>query len=89
MILRGYKTSFENKSDFLKSFNTVCTREGRKTMNKRWNMLPRMVPVILYSNSMIADLLHILNGVCKNMLESVRSIRTNHDFLVGNNNIDD
>ena len=89
MILRGYKTSFESNATFLKSFNTVASREGRKRMNKRWNMLPHMVPQILYSNSMLADLLHILNGVCKNMLECVRSVRTNHDFLVGNNNIDD
>lgn len=89
MILRGYKTSFESGSTFLKSFNTVTTRKGRKVMNKKWNMLPHMVPAILYSNTMLADLLRLLNGVCKNMLECVRSVRTNHDFLVGNNNIDD
>lgn len=89
MKIRGYKTSFESESDFLKSFNTISSKEGRKCMNRRWNMLPNMLPSILYSNSMIADLLHLLNGVCKNMLESVRLVRTNHDFLVGNNNIDD
>ena len=89
MLLRGYKTSFESRAEFLKSFNKVSTRDGRKDMNKKWNMLPHMVPQILYSNSMLADLLHILNGVCKNMLECVRSVRTNYDFLVGNNNIDD
>ena len=89
MQLRGYKTSFENHADFMKTFNTVSSRKGRKSMNRQWNMLPRMVPAILYSNSMLADLLRLLNGVCKNMLESVRSVRTNYDFLVGNNNIDD
>lgn len=89
MQLRGYKTSFESHAEFLKTFNTVSSRNGSKSMNRQWNMLPHMIPTILYSNSMLSDLLHLLNGVCKNMLECVRSVRTNYDFLVGNNNIDD
>lgn len=89
MIIRGYKTNFESKTDFLKKFDTITDCESTKKLNKSWNILPHAIPNILYSNSVVAGLLRILNGQCKHMLECVRSIRTNFDFLVGNSNIDD
>lgn len=90
MLIRGYKTAFESKAEFLgNNFNKISVKGESRPMNRRWNMLPHMVPHILYSNSMVADLLHILNGMCKNMLECVRSVRCNYDFLAGNSHIDD